>query len=158
MRVSVTTRTLLTNRRQEEREQRRKARQVRIQRELASLSDEELDRWEAEIIERIEASFRAQIITEYERQSPEEREMTAERDARILQSPPLHLGRNHAGMSPTEAEAIMARMEAERRPQVLAEYLALPPKERRAEARKAAVDHEWLEAERQARLVGSTRG
>lgn len=158
MRVSLTARTMLTRRRQEEREQRRKARQERIQRELAALSDEELDRLEAEIIERIEAGFRAQIIAEYERQSPEEREITAERDARMLQSPPPDSGRSHADTSPAQAEVIVARMVAERRPQVLAEYLSLPARERRAEARKAAGEHERLEAERRARLMGSARG
>lgn len=151
MRISVTAQTVLLQQRREEREYRRKEEQERIQREIAAMPREELEQWQDEIIARIEAVFRARIITKYERQSPEERELTANRDARILQSP-------RPRMSARESETILARMEAERRPQVLAEYLALPLRERRAEAKKAAVDYERHEAERQARIVGPALG
>jgi len=158
MRVSVTARTMLTMRRREELEHRRKAHDESVQHELATLSDEELDRLEAQILAGIEACFRAEIITRYERQSPQERVRTAERNDRLLKSPPPKLRLHHGNVPWTEAKAERERMVAERRPQVLAEYLTLPPKERRAEAKKAALDYERHEAERRARLMGSARG
>jgi hypothetical protein len=158
MRVSTTAQTMLLQRRRNEREHCRKEQQERIQHKFAAMSSEEVEQWQDEIIAKIGAFFRARIINKYERRSPEERGMTAEQDKRILESPPLHLRQPHAHISERESEAIMAYLEAKHRPQALAEYLALPPRERRAEARKAAIDHERHEAERQARLMGSARG